>query len=152
MSVRNRLVVVALLASFVLPFWLGALAYQRGWFVGGQTNKGELITPPARLADTPRPARWQLVHVAPAACDAACQLARDTLHRLHATLGRDRERVSFRTVGTDAGLHAGYWYIADPMGWVMLRYPAPVSAPDALRRAQDLLDDLHKLLKVSRIG
>ncbi len=51
-----------------------------------------------------------------------------------------------------ANAETNHWLIMDPMGWIMLSYEVP-TAPDALLlRAQDLIDDLMKLLKVSQIG
>lgn len=180
---RRRWVVVVLVFSFVLPFVLGQLAYDLGWFSGGATNKGTLLSPPLALSElvAPEPplqGRWWLVYVEPRQCDQACRQSHEALPRLQAGLGRDRDRVGLlvlaldgserqawpddvrhlvvpdvaaldRRLGRDA---AGGWYLADPMGWIILDYAAPVSFKAALARAQDVLDDLHKLLKVSRIG
>lgn len=48
---KNRLILVLLIASFIVPFVLGDLAYRFGWYKGGQTNHGELISPPVAVAD-----------------------------------------------------------------------------------------------------
>lgn len=154
MTRSSRWVPLALAASFLLPFLLGSLAYQQGWFAGGRTNKGELLTPPVALdkAAVGEARQWRLIQVEGPECAESCLIARDTLRRLQETLGRDRDRVSFLRLPAGPQLQADRWYIADPMGWVMLRYEAPRTPEEALRRAQDVLDDLHKLLKVSRIG
>lgn len=180
---RRRWVVVALVFSFVLPFVLGQLAYDKGWFSGGATNKGRLLSPPLALSelvgtDAALQGRWWLIYVEPRQCDPACRQSHEALPRLQAGLGRDRGRVgllvlapegSQRTAWTGDVRHqalpdvaaldrrlgreaAGGWYLADPMGWIILDYAAPTSFKAALVRAQDVLDDLHKLLKVSRIG
>lgn len=157
---RRRGVILGLVASFLLPFVFGTLAYERGWFRGGATNHGELIQPPLALSALARPpvlepgqrGRWLLIQVDGRDCDATCAQGHATLHRLQAGLGRERERVAVLTLAADATLAAGHWYIADPQGWIMLRYAIPADASQVLPRVQDVLDDLKKLLKVSRIG
>lgn len=157
---RRRAVILGLTASFVLPFVFGSLAYEHGWFRGGVTNHGELIQPPLALSALTQPPKltaqqqghWLLIQVEAADCDEACQHGRETLTRLQAGLGRERDRVAVLLLPADAALSAGHWYIADPRGWIMLRYAAPADAAQVLQRVQDVLDDLHKLLKVSRIG
>lgn len=180
---RRRWVVLALVFSFILPFVLGQMAYDRGWFSGGATNKGRLLSPPLAMSElvTLGPAlqgRWWLMYIEPRQCDRACRQSHEALPRLQAGLGRDRDRVGLlvlspegserlswpsdvrhqavadvaaldRRLGRDAG---GGWYLVDPMGWVILDYAPPATFKAALARAQDVLDDLHKLLKVSRIG
>ncbi len=191
-----RWVMLALALSFILPFVLGHLAYERGWFGGGVTNKGDLLMPPLAvrdlaLTDAGGPVagldgRWWIVYVVPAVCDAACQQSWQALPSMEAGLGRERGRVGLllvvspdsapvpealrnlavvRQVTGDAqrlagrlgmaGVPApaiGRWFIMDPMGWIMLSYLPPAASDAAILKAQDVLDDLQKLLKVSRIG
>ena len=61
------------------------------------------------------------------------------------------QESSLKALGLDKPARSP-WMIMDPQGWVMLRYEPPLTAPDALISAQNLLDDLKKLLKASRIG
>jgi len=184
----SRWVVLALLLSFTLPFFIGQLAYDQQWIGGGKTNKGQLFTPPVALREslpvTDQQAlngRWWLSYVLPEQCMADCAQSITTLTRLQETLGKERGRVGLLLIKTErsasialppasseihlvtvqqASLKAlGFnqsarspWMIMDPQGWVMLRYEPPLTAPDALISAQNLLDDLKKLLKASRIG
>lgn len=101
---RSRWVVIIMLASFVLPFVIGNLAYKQGWYTGGVTNKGQLLNPPLALTELalqPGPSgnvaalkgRWWLVYVIPEKCDQACQFSLDALPRLQASLGREQSRV-----------------------------------------------------------
>lgn len=183
---RQRWLMVAFVISFIVPFVVGHLAYQRGWFEGGSTNKGDLLVPPLALQAQgwqPLPGQpaldgaWWLVYVLPAACDDACVRGLDAMVRLRAGMGRDRGRVGVlvlhaevqapelpalsvtpsllvrgRIDATVAEMLAGQWLIMDPMGWIMLSYRVPEEAQALLLRAQDLIDDLMQLLKVSRIG
>ncbi len=192
----SRWVILALALSFILPFVFGHLAYERGWFGGGVTNKGELITPPLAVRDlalsdaggaaADLSGRWWIVYVVPDVCDAACQQSWQALPSMHAGLGRERGRVgvllvtsadsapvpevlrrlpAVRQVSAERSLLAarlgsagvpapaiGRWFIMDPMGWIMLTYLPPPASDAAILKAQDVLDDLQKLLKVSRIG
>ena len=184
----SRWVVLALLLSFTLPFVIGQLAYERHWVGGGATNKGDLLSPPVDLRgqfsaieQMGLKGRWWLSYVLPPTCDASCVQTLQTLPRLQATLGRERDRVGLlliRTAGATevrlpplpsdvrimsltqqqlaaTGLFrtgASPWMIMDPLGWVMLRYQPPATHAESLLRAQLLLDDLQKLLKASRIG
>ncbi|MDP1540772.1 MAG: hypothetical protein Q8L72_09005 [Moraxellaceae bacterium] len=190
---RSRWIMLAFLATFIIPFLFGHLAYKSSWFEGAATNKGDLLDPPHALSDllwqplpgsTPAPAgHWWLTYYLPATCDLACEQGLDALVRLRIGMGRDRERVGILLLQEQAGdvpavaakvpvlargvvdaaamkqfkqqfatAEANHWLLMDPMGWIMLSYEVP-SAPDALLlRAQDLIDDLMKLLKVSQIG
>lgn len=47
---------------------------------------------------------------------------------------------------------AGELYIMDPMGWIMLAYPPEADEKRSVEKAEDILSDLRKLLKASRIG
>jgi hypothetical protein len=190
---RSRWIMLAFLATFIVPFLLGHFAYKSSWFEGAATNKGDLINPPQALSDllwqplpgsTPAPAgHWWLTYYLPASCDLACEQGLDALVRLRLGMGRDRERVGILLLQEQAGdvpavaakvpvlargvvdaaamqsfkqklnsADGNHWLLMDPMGWIMLSYDVP-NTPDALLlRAQDLIDDLMKLLKVSQIG
>lgn len=190
---RNRWLLLGFLASFILPIVIGQMAYDGAWFSGGQTNKGDLLTPPMSRdglawqqhhAEGPElSSRWWVVYALPARCDAACEQSLQALPRLHESIGRERERLGIllvlapgqtvppswlpetlsaaafvqwvsapATPQGSAALADDSWYVMDPMGWLMLRYVIPADEAPAILRAQDLLDDLTKLLKVSRIG
>ena len=125
-------------------------------------------------------ARWWVVYVLPESCNAACQQSIQALPRMHESIGRERDRMGILLVAAEgqialpdwlpeslsnadfvqwvtpnvsgSTLMQNRWYIMDPMGWMMLRYAIPDEEAPAILRAQELLDDLSKLLKASRIG
>jgi|TARA_R110001599_G_scaffold67997_3_gene191681 hypothetical protein len=132
-------------------------------------------------ADAPAlDARWWVVYALPESCNAACQQSIQALPRMHESIGRERERMGILLVAAEgqkvlpewlpeslsnadfvqwvtptvsgSALTQDSWYIMDPMGWMMLRYAIPSEEAPAILRAQELLDDLLKLLKASRIG
>lgn len=198
---RNRWLLLALLASFVVPFLIGDLAYRHGWYKGGQTNRGRLIDPPVAFADLSartaagQPAgaafadrHWWLLYVVPARCEQACRNRLFQMRQVRRALGKEGERLRQVLVFTappaaatealiarefagfvqlqapaasvDAALRrvtpgasvAGLLYIMDPMGWMMLAYAPEADEKTSVTKAEDILKDLQKLLKVSRIG
>ena len=49
-------------------------------------------------------------------------------------------------------LNPEYIYVADPLGNIMLRYPVIRDKDSAFVKGKDILYDLKKLLRMSRIG
>lgn len=198
---KNRLLLLLILASFVLPFVAGDLAYKLGWYQGGKTNHGRLIDPPVafsgfkatRLAGEPVTAEfvranWWLLYVVPAHCETACRNRLFQMRQVRKALGRESERVRPLLVMT-ASLPAeiqsllekefpdfiqiqadhegvnlamaqvmadasgkGNLFIMDPLGWIMLTYAPEADEKSSVIKAEDILNDLKKLLKASRIG
>lgn len=134
----------------------------------------DLATPDGVVADVFR-SRWSLIYARMPACGAACVEALDRVHRVHLALGAERERVRLlflapaaelgaadgdafigvaldtpdgnalaRSLGPER-LAAGRYFVVDPLGNLILSYPADA---DQGR----LLEDLERLLEVSRIG
>lgn len=118
--------------------------------------------------------RWSLVYVAATPCTGTCRAALERLGQVHDALGKDRHRVrrvllvfgGEAPAAPDPALLVGrldadrraLWrklfgpepersrvFVVDPLGNLVAAYPA-----DANRKA--LLEDLERLLDVSRIG
>jgi len=53
---------------------------------------------------------------------------------------------------TNQASNAGRIYIMDPWGFIMLSYPAEADEKESILKGKDLLLDLKRLLKVSKIG
>ena len=198
---KNRHMLLLVLASFIIPFLIGDLAYRLGWYKGGQVNKGQLIDPPVgfvefqardgagkRLDSSFAGKNWWLLYVIPADCDAACRNRLFQMRQVDKALGKETERLSqvlvvtaplsasteellmkefagFIRIGADeasvdaalqrATPHAsqdGQLYIMDPMGWIMLAYAPQKDEKASVLKAEEILKDLRKLLKASRIG
>lgn len=103
---KNKLLLLLLLASFVIPFVVGDLAYKQGWYKGGQTNKGQLLQPPvAFIGLQPTDATgksvdasfaksgWWLSYVLPADCTAACRNRLFQMRQIPRALGKEGGRV-----------------------------------------------------------
>lgn len=198
---KNRLLLLLLLATFIVPFVVGDLAYKLGWYQGGETNLGTLIEPPVAFADfqarkldgvvqTAAFAKgsWWLLYVMPAHCEAACRNRLFQMRQVRKALGKEADRVqpllvltAPLTAETEALLaqefgefvrleasadtlnvalarvvpnpaEAGQLYIMDPMGWLMLTYAPEADEKTSVIKAEDILQDIKKLLKASRIG
>jgi hypothetical protein len=165
--------VVALI--FVLgaaPFVLGWLAYEYHWFSGQAGNYGELITPrPIAGPFATLKGKWVLVTFDAAACGAACEKKLYIVRQVRRAQGKDAERIERLWLLTDAakprvevlaaieGSHVAradadllksfpapeHIYLVDPLGNLMMRFPAD---PDPSR----MIKDLQRLLKYSRFG
>lgn len=198
---KNRRLLLILLASFIVPFIVGDLAYRFGWYGGWQTNHGRPIEPPVNFAEFQAQdlagksldasfaqKTWWLFYVVPENCDNACRNRLFQMRQVRKALGKEAGRIRQVLVLTgplsaatdellrqefpdfvkihatrervDAALQkavpqasqAGQLYIMDPMGWIMLAYAAEPDEKASVVKAEDILQDLKKLLKASRIG
>lgn len=142
--------------------------------VWGTTNNGTFVNPPIAVSaltvrdENGKPLEegetWWLWVVAPDACEGECQAAVHQLRQLHVLLNKDADRVRRALVTESAAvpevvheyprlvhlqadtapLTRGI-YIVDPIGNLVLHYPySDAGAP--------VLEDLKRLLKLSRIG
>ena len=166
--------VALVFAVCAAPLVLGWLAYEGRWALGGKANYGELLAPRALAGPlAPLRGKWVFVTVDAPQCAASCekklyvvrQVRRaqggeaERIERLWLVTGRDRPRPELlraiegtRIVASDAGAVKAFpgnatehVYLVDPLGNLMMRFPAE---PDARR----MIQDLERLLKYSRFG
>jgi cytochrome oxidase Cu insertion factor (SCO1/SenC/PrrC family) len=170
--VSARLKLAALVAVCAAPFVLGWLAYEYRWISGPSANYGELMAPrPLAGPLAPLRGKWVLVSFDPAACDARCEKKLYIVRQVRRAQGKDAERMERLWALTDAakpraellaaieGSHvaradaeflkafpdAEHIYLVDPLGNLMMRFPADA---DPSR----MIKDLQRLLKYSRFG
>jgi hypothetical protein len=148
-----------------VPLIMATLMYLTGVGIPlGRTHHGELIADGRTVSDWSltteageswqMEARWQLLLTQPQGCqDCADWVGK--MPNLHMALGKERDRVEWHEVfqiPVKHGLYseqvpqlgAAIWVI-DPLGNLVLRYELD-QAP------QGVLDDLRKLLKLSKLG
>ena len=118
--------------------------------------------------------RWTLVHLSGHRCDDDCLHALARSRQVQQALGEDRRRVQILLVlaagapppagdapaGATVAVADRDWlrpfafdataptpgiYLVDPQGYLMMRYPRDVAQ-------RDLISDLERLLKISKIG
>ncbi|MCC2606455.1 hypothetical protein [Planctobacterium marinum] len=125
---------------------------------------------------------WRLVYVLPANCDARCKNAIYSLNQVWIAAGKEQDRIvptvlimpdsdtnaveslsaesHFVLLNTQSDYLDKVFkkqtvsgiFIADTLGNVILRYPLSSEQQQAVLNSRDILADLRKLLKLSRIG
>jgi hypothetical protein len=171
--VSPKLKLALIFLACASPFLLAWLAYEMQWTGGHQAgNYGELV-PPRVLAGplTPLKGKWVLVTADAAACDAACERKLYVVRQSRKAQGKEQARIERlwlllddatpraellaaiegTRVVRDAGLARSLpgggdgIYLVDPLGNLMMRFPADADPARVLK-------DLQRLLKYSRIG
>ncbi len=115
---------------------------------------------------------WQLAYVLPPECKEQCQQQIHLMQQSHIALGKYQERVvpviwtSEETNNVaqsksivvmqmndslSSRVKAGQMLIVDPLGQLVMSY-TPEANEDLVRLSKDVLADLRKLLKLSRVG
>lgn len=147
------------------PMLLAMFMYFTGLGIPvGRTHHGELIADGRSVNDWSLATaagepwqmneHWQLMLTQPAGCTGCSDWA-GKMPNLHTALGKERDRVEWHQVlpaPADSGLvspdlsqlGAAVW-VVDPLGNLVLRY-------DLTQEPQAVLDDLRKLLKLSKLG
>lgn len=178
---KNRRLFIGIALCFAIPLLSAKIILDMGWYNPGVTNKGELIEPPIEVADEEKamlPDTWRIAVRVPADCDATCVNGLYVINQTDLALGRDTGRVTPVAIQADGNtqdlpelsadstlqyaqlpqLHeqlqpyAGSFFIIDPLGFVIMRYDGSDDRETAIQRGGDLMDDLKKLLKMSRVG
>ncbi len=176
---RGRIILIALVLMFVLPVIVAKTVLVNHWYHSGVTNKGVLIEPRTSFEslglDNPyQEKQWQLAYVLPKVCDDFCQQQLYLLGQSHIALGKYQSRVSpvllvakdsdvgaiktepFNTItvrGEISQIVSDFEYvIVDPLGQLVMRYPKVESQELLVGQSKNVLADLRKLLKLSRVG
>ena len=161
-----------LVAACAAPFVLGWLAYEYRWVSGRTSNYGELLKPrPVDGALAPLRGKWVLVTADGAACSAACERKLYIVRQVRKAQGKEMDRIDRLWLLTDGGkpraelvaaLDGGHVaaadarllgalpnvvdiYLVDPLGNLMMRFPAKADP-------QKMIKDLQRLLKYSSFG
>ncbi|OEF28203.1 hypothetical protein A1QC_05995 [Vibrio rumoiensis 1S-45] len=171
-----------MLFVFALPIIAAKLILSQHWYQSGVTNKGILITPTMHYAsigmENPAPHLWQVAYVLPERCTQVCQQQLHLLQQSHIALGKDQPRVVSVVIvqpnsDTSALLEStgqkkdfitvlasqpsdeiqGFnFLVIDPLGQWVMRYPSSQQIEKLPDESKDILSDLRKLLKLSRVG
>ncbi|EKO3811409.1 cytochrome oxidase biogenesis cluster protein [Vibrio harveyi] len=172
---KGRIVLVSLICLFALPAIIAKVVLSQGWYETGVTNRGELVEPYITLEQLGQPSpldekAWQLAYVLPPECKEQCQQQIHLMQQSHIALGKYQERVvpviwtSEETNNVaqsivvmqmndslSSRVKAGQMLIVDPLGQLVMSY-TPEANEDLVRLSKDVLADLRKLLKLSRVG
>lgn len=176
---KGRLILLSLVFMFALPALLAKTVLVNHWYQSGVTNKGQLIEPSVSyqslgLVNPLLNQSWQLAYVVPEQCDDFCHRQLYLLRQSHVALGKYQQRVTpvvLMTPHSDNRVLGDYDFnpievsqafveqisefevvIVDPLGTLVMRYPKVGNASELAVQSKDLLADLRKLLKLSRVG
>ena len=172
---RGRIVLLSLIVLFALPASIAKVVLSQGWYETGVTNRGELVEPYTtfeQLGQTSPLSEkgWQLAYVLPSDCQEQCQQQLHLMQQSHIALGKYQERVvpviwtskpsasaSEKMIvmqmndSLSEKVQAGQMLIVDPLGQLVMAY-TPEANEDLVQLSKDVLADLRKLLKLSRVG
>lgn len=159
--------------------WFNRGATNRGELINPTLDFNLILQESSVPADDPK---WHVLFVLPEQCEQKCENALYSLNQIWIALGKESDRMSpmvistpnsdsskvgelmthetilllktddnnvkkvFKDVATD-GI-----FLADTLGNIMLRYPTNEEKQQAVMQSRDILADLRKLLKLSRIG
>lgn len=133
----------------LVPLLVASAAFFSGWRPAQQITQGELYQPGVRFQDLKlsehevKEGSWQLILVVDQQCKNECAQWRELLPGLHASLGKDRDRLLWHQV--DVSQQQSGLLLADPRGFMVTRYSLSLSP-------QAVLKDLKRLLKISKVG
>jgi hypothetical protein len=161
--------------------WFNKSATNRGQLLAQPIDASTLLTPIDKHEQGEKNT-WKLMMTIPEVCDQACENAVLTISQVRQAVGRHMERVDavylvtdesdvsvlanikenqlgillnqdnenvnkvFKSTGIDA------IFITDTLHNVVLKYPNTPDTEQAIMDGRDVLADLRKLLKLSRIG
>jgi len=179
---KNRRSFILMIAIFVLPIVLAKFALDGQWLATGVTNKGTLLTSELTLEDLGLdPAQftqhWLIIYNLPNTCDLDCQKTLTAVQNTHTALGKDKPRVmpvalyqNNLTTSQLTNFPTRHWQfiampakgktlitkaqilIVDPLGNVFLSHQIPESAEHLPQFGKQILADMKKLLKYSKVG
>ncbi|RUO76029.1 hypothetical protein [Idiomarina seosinensis] len=175
---RSRRTLLIVLVAFLLPVIVAWVVLNQHWYQAG-TNKGTLIANPVSLQEaTDLPDGWKLAYLAPASCEQRCQNAIFVMNQVDVAVGKDSDRltpivlseskgpsaeqysnqfdiqtmVAPKLIDTLSELPEASLFIIDPLNNVMLYYPTHTDKEAMILEGKNVLADIRKLLKLSRIG
>lgn len=174
-SQRTLLIVIAVFALPVIGAWLTLKTH---WYQPA-TNKGVLLDQPLSLSQLDAlPEGWRVAYRMPETCHQQCENTLYVLGQLDVALGKDSDRVtpiilsqsllpehqalphwddivavqSQQIIGEVTSIPSDHVFIIDPQGHVMLHYPTHADHEAMVMEGKNILADLRKMLKLSRIG
>jgi hypothetical protein len=179
---KSRRSMLMVIGAFVLPIVLAKLALTQNWLDYGVTNKGtlvdnELTLQKLGLEQASLQETWLVIYSLPQHCDSHCEQTLLSVNNSYIALGRERPRVkrvalSPQTLSPEQTekLTDNSWTIiatpnlltnllpqpqvlvVDPLGNVILSHKPPANDDAQAMFGKEILADMKKLLKYSRIG
>ena len=179
---KSRRSLFLVLAVFVLPIILAKFALEQQWLDTGVTNKGTLLSNELTLEQLGLKAadfqqHWLILYSLPKVCDVTCKKTLETVHNTYVALGKDMPRVSpvalyqnelpyeqsqkiseskwqLLAMPEQAKQHIAkpQIFIVDPLGNIFLSHQLPENTEHLPQFGKQILADMKKLLKYSKVG
>lgn len=179
---KNRRILLMVIAVFALPIILAKFALNGDWLATGVTNKGNLLTNELTLAQlgidkSAFEHQWLILYRLPESCDLYCQKTLETVHNTYVALGKEMPRVSpvalyinefsseqlqhiskskwqlmAMPTATKQRIDKPQVLIVDPLGNVFLSHQVPHNTEQLPQFGKQILADMKKLLKYSKVG
>jgi hypothetical protein len=179
---KSRRSLFLVLAAFVLPIILAKFALEQQWIDTGVTNKGTLLSNELTLEQLGLKAadfqqHWLILYSLPEVCDVTCKKTLETVHNTYVALGKDMPRVSpvalyqnelpyeqsqkiseskwqLLAMPEQAKQHIAkpQIFIVDPLGNIFLSHQLPENTEHLPQFGKQILADMKKLLKYSKVG
>jgi hypothetical protein len=178
---KSRRSFILMLVAFALPVILAKLALENDWLAYGVTNQGQLIEGELTLEKlglntSDFDEQWLILYAMPENCDGHCEQTLESVHNSYVALGSAMPRVT--PIALSQGLSSqqlkrvkdSEWQlvpmpslaknmidnaqilVADPQGNVFLTHSIPEEKSKLSAFGKQILADMKKLLKYSRIG
>lgn len=179
---KSRSSLLLVLAAFVLPIILAKFALEQQWLNTGVTNKGTLLTTELTLEKlglkpTDFEQRWLIMYGLPELCTVKCQKTLEAVHNTYVALGKEMLRVFPVALYQDElpmeqfqQISKSKWqllampvqakqyiakpevFIVDPLGNIFLSHQLPENVEQLPEFGKQILADMKKLLKYSKVG
>ncbi|MCW8833492.1 MAG: hypothetical protein OQK09_12805 [Colwellia sp.] len=179
---KNRRSLLLMLAVFALPIILAKFALDGEWLETGVTNKGTLLTDGLTLEKLgveheAFEQQWLILYSLPKNCNGDCQKALEAVHNTYVALGKEMPRVtpvalyqSELSMEQLKQISKSQWQllsmpsqakelivssqvlIVDPLGNVFLSHQVPDAVDKLPQFGKQILADMKKLLKYSKVG
>jgi len=179
---KNRRILLMVVAVFALPIILAKFALNGDWLATGVTNKGNLLTNELTLEQlgidkSAFENQWLILYPLPESCNLDCQKTLETVHNTYVALGKEMPRVSpvalyqnefsgeqlqhisqskwqllAMPTATKQRINKAQVLIVDPLGNVFLSHQIPNDMEQLPQFGKQILADMKKLLKYSKVG
>jgi hypothetical protein len=179
---KSRRSLLLMLAAFILPIILAKFALEQQWLDTGVTNKGTLLTNELTLEQlglkaTDFDQHWLIMYGLPESCGVKCQKTLEAVHNTYVALGKEMPRVFPIALYQNELSHEqskniakSKWqllsmpkqakqyiakpqvFIVDPLGNVFLSHQLPENIEQLPQFGKQILADMKKLLKYSKVG
>jgi len=178
-SRRNLIMVISV---FLLPIILAKLALTQNWLEYGVTNKGSLVGNELTLSDlgishNELNNMWLILYALPQNCAEQCEQTLQSVNNTYVALGKEMPKVrnvalykNMLTTDQLNTLDQAKWSVisapqqqhaliqqatvllVDPLGNIILEHKPPTLSAEQSMFGKDILADMKKLLKYSKIG